>query len=95
MNEWDRFMTEYDKLMTEWDKLMETLHLPEHKFTVKEVEEIIKDYDFVPVVRCKDCKWHEDKEPGMVWCSHIVGSWIGEEDYCSMGERREDAEKTD
>lgn len=43
--------------------------------------------DAVPVVRCRDCKWHEDEEPGLVWCSYIVESWMVEEDYCSMGER--------
>lgn len=42
------------------------------------------------VVRCKDCRFNEYHEPGMVWCSHIVGSWMGENGYCSMGERRED-----
>lgn len=76
MNEWDRFMTE-------WDKLMETLHLPEHKFTVEEVEEIIKDYDFVPVVRCKDCKyWYGSGN----YCDYEMRAF--EDDFCSRGERK-------
>lgn len=41
--------------MNELKELIEALHIHEQKFTVEEVEEIIKDYDFVPVVRCKDC----------------------------------------
>lgn len=24
----------------------------------------------VPVVRCEDCKHHEDEQPGMVWCPY-------------------------
>lgn len=34
--------------------------------------------DAVPVVRCRECKHHEDEEPGMVYCPHIAD-----------GERRE------
>lgn len=79
MNEWDRFMTE-------WDKLMETLHLPEHKFTVEEVEEIIKDYDFVPVVRCKDCK-HTAVSPVGCLCDIWGGKILPPENFCSWGER--------
>ena len=41
-------------------------------------------------VRCKDCRFHEHEEPGMVWCPNVVGSWMEEEGYCSFGERRED-----
>lgn len=45
--------------------------------------------DAVPVVRCKECRFHEHEEPGMVWCPNVVGSWIDEDGYCSRGERRE------
>lgn len=45
--------------------------------------------DAVPVVRCKDCRFHEHEEPGMAWCPNVVGAWMTEEGYCSMGERRE------
>ena len=44
------------------------------------------------IVRCKDCKYHEDEEPGMVYCQHIVGGWVSDESFCSRGERIEDAE---
>lgn len=46
--------------------------------------------DAVEVVRCKDCKWHEYEEAGMVYCPNMVGSWVGEDGYCSGGERRKD-----
>lgn len=42
------------------------------------------------IVRCKDCRFYENDELGMVWCPNVAGSWIGEDDFCSMGERRED-----
>lgn len=46
--------------------------------------------DAVEVVRCKECRFHEHEESGMVWCPNVVGSWIAEDGFCSMGERRED-----
>lgn len=52
--------------------------------------DIISTVDAVEVVRCKDCKWHEYEEVGLVWCPIMVGSLDGEDGYCSWGERRED-----
>ena len=48
--------------------------------------------DAVHVVRCKDCKYHKDEEPGMVWCGISVAGWVSENGYCSDGKRRDDAE---
>lgn len=45
--------------------------------------------DAVPVVRCKNCKHHEEEEPGMVYCPHIVGSWVSENFFCGFGERKD------
>lgn len=45
--------------------------------------------DAVPVVRCSECKHHEDEQPGMVYCQKIVGSWVSENWFCADGERRE------
>lgn len=42
------------------------------------------------VVRCKDCKWHEDEELGMVWCPNEIGNWVKDDWFCADGERRED-----
>ena len=44
--------------------------------------------DAVEVVRCKDCCHHEDEEPGMVYCPHIVGSWVENDFFCGYGERK-------
>lgn len=64
------------------------------KYDWRDILQIIRRQpvvDAVPVVRCKDCRFHERHEPGMVWCPNVIGSWIEENGYCSMGERREDA----
>lgn len=45
--------------------------------------------DAVPVVRCKNCKWH-DGIRCFRWNSVIV---TGFDDFCSEGERKEDEEQ--
>ena len=39
------------------------------------------------VVRCKDCKWHEEEQPGMVYCPNTVGGWVKDDWFCKGGER--------
>ena len=48
--------------------------------------------DAVPVVRCKDCKYHEDEEIGMVYCPNALGGWVRENWFCADGERKEGAD---
>lgn len=43
------------------------------------------DVEMVAVVRCKDCVHHT------YWCSYLE-TRTNPDDYCSWGERREDAE---
>lgn len=40
------------------------------------------------LVRCKDCKYHDDEEPGMVYCPNQVSGWVSEDFFCADGERR-------
>ena len=47
--------------------------------------------DAGPVVRCKDCKYHEDEEIGMVYCPNALGGWVAENWFCADGERKEDS----
>ena len=42
------------------------------------------------LVRCKDCIYHEDEQPGMVYCPAIVGGWVEDEWFCKGGERKND-----
>lgn len=46
--------------------------------------------DVVEVVRCKDCKYGHQYTDDKVWCS-LGSSSYRPNDYCSYGERREDA----
>lgn len=60
------------------------MHIPSY---AKRFENVVE------VVRCKDCKWYERKFP---WnrhsyeCSYLEAP-MDDNDYCSLGERREDA----
>ena len=55
---------------------------------LKEALGKVPTVDAVEVVRCKDCKYAD--EDGL--CGNVV--WYNkEDDFCSMGERREDADK--
>ena len=42
------------------------------------------------LVRCKDCRWREQEEPGMVYCPNVMGNWVEDEWFCADAERRED-----
>ena len=44
------------------------------------------------LVRCKDCKHHEDEEPNMVYCPNMIGGWVDNNFYCGEGERSEDGQ---
>ena len=48
--------------------------------------------DVVPVVRCRECKHHEDEEIGMVYCPNMIGGWVVENWFCADGERKEGAD---
>lgn len=50
-------------------------------------EQITDLNNVTPIVRCKDCKWHEDEEPKIVYCPNVIGGWVSEDFYCGAGER--------
>ena len=58
------------------------------KTAIQVIEELLTA-DVVEVVRCKDCKHHQDEVPGMVWCPHVVGNWVNDNWFCADGERKE------
>ena len=61
---------------------------------VKAIAEAFQKYleneDVIHVVRCKDCRWREREQPGMVYCPNTVGNWVEDDWYCADGERRKD-----
>ena len=48
----------------------------------------MKSAEVVEVVRCKDCRFHEQEQPGMVYCPAVVGGWVDEDWFCKDGKRR-------
>ena len=40
-----------------------------------------------PVLRCKDCRFHENEEIGMVYCPAVVGGWVEDNWFCKGGEK--------
>ena len=55
----------------------------------------VRTYDMGEIVLCKDCKWWQDSEVGVVECPictriHDMVFEMGAYDYCSKGKRRED-----
>lgn len=40
------------------------------------------------VVRCKDCKHHDNEEIGMVYCPKQIGGWVKSDWFCADGEKR-------
>ena len=48
----------------------------------------MKSAEVVEVVRCKDCRFHDHEQPGMVYCPAVVGGWVDEDWFCKDGERR-------
>ena len=60
---------------------------------VSEVRESIKELPSeqptVDVVRCKDCKHHDEGKSGAIYCPILVGGFVREDFFCADGERRE------
>lgn len=44
-----------------------------------------KTVNWEPLVRCKECKWHTEEAPGMVFCSELLGRWVHENFFCAYG----------
>ena len=72
------------------DWLSPYLHIGERVDPEALVEDIrqIKAVDAVPVVRCRECKYH-NKPPCPMRLSF---NWTEDDDFCSYGERKEGAD---
>ena len=64
---------------------------PECYMARKEIK-ALPPADVVEVVRCKDCKCWTEWSNGTGSCSRFALDWIGTDadDFCSMGERKDD-----
>ena len=72
---------------------MSDLIMPVAKITAQvDLEDIkagLEKEDIVKVIRCKDCKYKEAEENGMVYCSIPIDGWVSEDWFCADGERKE------
>ena len=53
-------------------------------------KEMCEKCERVEVVRCKECRFHEDEQIGMVYCPATVGGWVEDNWFCKGGEREDD-----
>ena len=94
-------MIDVDKLgLTDFEIVMCS---GDYKEALKMLIEKIENAPTVDVVRCKDCKWYKESKYSelrpMRFCYRLrnndgvrVGYNWDENDFCSYGERKEDAE---
>ena len=68
---------------------MDIIHNMDYCEDILEFIEAQPTADAVNVVRCKNCEYREDEQPGMVYCPNIVGGWVDENWFCAGGERKE------
>lgn len=50
--------------------------------------ESLPSVDVQPVVRCKDCKYAQNPNDSMVYCTYFECGTMSQNDFCSQGERR-------
>lgn len=58
--------------------------------SLEEAETMAEQYEFVRVVRCRDCEYGEQDEIGRWFCRNF-GCQVGDEDgsgFCADGERK-------
>lgn len=90
-------MAEYIKRETAinyLDACMDTTWKPEI-VALKCFVEAIPAADVVPAMQCEESAYHEDEEPGMVYCQKIFGGWVPNEFFCGDGKRGIDANGPD
>ena len=78
-----------EKRLIDYYYLAEKIECPGEPIVYWHDIEAAPTVDAVPVVRCKDCKYHEDEEIGMVYCPNALGGWVAENWFCADGERKE------
>ncbi len=81
--------------MTERKRLIELLEI-RHFLTAETTADFLMDNGVTIPVRCSECFFSrkvDDREPKYKCvniCRDGCSKWLGSDDYCSYGERRED-----
>ena len=72
------------KQMVEHKMDMQDTYLPAHFF---DIVDDMPAADVQEVVRCKDCKYRKNEQPGMVYCPHMIAGWVDENWFCAGGQK--------
>lgn len=78
--------SEWSKPTYVWSKSTYVINPP---FTVDSTN--YQPQEFVPIVRCKDCKHWNITGDGFGECNVMARQFLGKE-YCSFGERKDESE---
>lgn len=72
-------------------KAVEKFYITNYFLHISAMIEDAPTIDAEPVVRCKDCKCWTEWSNGTGSCSRFALDWIGTDadDFCSMGERKD------
>lgn len=87
-------MIDADKLLEIYKKWIPQLSSKEDEGDRRGVETCIsvlddmQTVDFVPVVRCRECKYHEDTSVTEFKHCCLIGKTVRHDDFCSYGERK-------
>ncbi len=65
------------------------VEIPE-EVSLEETETIAEHYEFVRVVRCKDCEYSREEDEFERWCYGFCSParLVRKDDFCSHGKRR-------
>lgn len=81
-----------------WQEIHEAIDMAIESLQFTEHFDLLKEYQSLQeVVMCKDCKYWQDSEVGIVECPICTRIYdmvfeMGADDYCSKGKRREESE---
>ena len=57
---------------------------------LSEIDEILED-DAIEIVRCKNCRYHEGEENGLVYCYATMECWVKSDWFCADGKNKEES----
>ena len=67
---------------------LSTEHITAIRIAEFALDELCKSKDVQPVVRCKDCKYAQNPNDTMVYCTYFECGTMSQDDFCSQGDRR-------
>lgn len=98
----DKRLIDANALDERFDKRIEWLRLDVHdKYSLglyhgaatdKDLIGEMPTVDAVEVVRCRECKYHEEEGIEMVYCPNMIGGWVENEWFCANGKWKGDAD---